>query len=144
MASQGDEKPKRRGSGKPFMKGCKPGPGRTPLPADVRQALRDAVPTAIERLIELLGSEDQRIRLEAIKVVFQRVHGSQTVVGNLPDDPAERLKLLEAALHLRGLSGDTAALALSLAALAPEKYGKHAGPVDETPQSITIDFGDPA
>lgn len=49
--------------------------GRIGLPAEVRVMLEKAVPQAVEKLVELIGSEDDRISLAASEALLSRLYG---------------------------------------------------------------------
>lgn len=57
-----------------FVKG-NPGGGRKPIPTDVKEAFSGLVPDAVDTLRDLLYSEDERLRLDAAKVILDRVYG---------------------------------------------------------------------
>ena len=58
-----------------FAKGNKLG-GRKPMPDDIKMALNELVPEAITKLKDIIKtSKDDRILLDAVKVVFDRVYG---------------------------------------------------------------------
>lgn len=77
MAGNSEKTAKRpRGKGKPFAKGQSGNPrGRPKVPADVKEAYRAMHPRALERLEELLESEDEKTALKAAEVVIERVEG---------------------------------------------------------------------
>jgi hypothetical protein len=59
--------------GKPFQKGVSGNPGgRKPIAPEVKDALRELNPRAIERLRELLESGDERVAMAALKEVLDR------------------------------------------------------------------------
>jgi len=58
-----------------FVKGNKSG-GRKKIPADIKEALTKLTPRAVERLEEIINmGKDERIVMDAVKVVFDRVYG---------------------------------------------------------------------
>ena len=65
---------KRDKNGK-FMKGYAGG-GRKPIPPDIKEALTQLIPKAVERLGAIIHhSEEDKLVMEAVKVVFDRVYG---------------------------------------------------------------------
>jgi hypothetical protein len=64
--------------------------GRPRTPEDVRQALCAALPKAVDRLIALLDSPDEKLALAAAQAVIARVLGREPValeeVSQLSDD----------------------------------------------------------
>jgi hypothetical protein len=89
----------------------------------VREALRNGGPRAIQRLLELVEDTDGQIAIKAAELVAKRVYGHQTLGLEIPDDPAQRLAMVEAALLTKGVAGDTRAMELWLRANAPDRYG---------------------
>lgn len=58
-----------------FEKGNKSG-GRKPIPPDIKEALTQLIPKAVERLGAIIHhSEEDKLVMEAVKVVFDRVYG---------------------------------------------------------------------
>lgn len=58
-----------------FAKG-NPGGGRKPIPSDIKEALTQLIPKAVERLSAIIhDSEDDKLVMDAVKVVFDRVYG---------------------------------------------------------------------
>lgn len=52
------------------------GGGRKPIPPEIKEALAALIPKAIERLTGIIhDSEDDKLVMEAVKVVFDRVYG---------------------------------------------------------------------
>ena len=52
------------------------GGGRKPIPPEIKEALTALVPRAIERLTNIIDdSEDDKLVMEAVKVVLDRVYG---------------------------------------------------------------------
>jgi len=60
-----------------FTKGVSGNPnGRKPIPTEIKEALTALVPRAIERLTNIIDdSEDDKLVMEAVKVVLDRVYG---------------------------------------------------------------------
>lgn len=65
-----------KGSNK-FQKGQSGNPGGRPkIPEDIKEALTKLVPRAVERLSAIVhDSEDEKLVMEAVKVVLDRVYG---------------------------------------------------------------------
>ena len=57
--------------------------GRPGVPEVIRATLRELSPRAVERLGELLDSEDERIRLEAAKAILDRHLGRPAIQADL-------------------------------------------------------------
>jgi hypothetical protein len=58
-----------------FIRGNRGG-GRRPIPQNVVEALKELVPTAIEKLSNIINnSDDEKLILDASKVIFDRVYG---------------------------------------------------------------------
>ena len=58
-----------------FVKGNKGG-GRKQIPPEIREALTNLIPKSIEKLQSILeASEDDKLVLETIKVILDRVYG---------------------------------------------------------------------
>lgn len=74
LTGNSSETEKKKPRGKPFKKGQSGNPsGRKKIPEDIKQAFKELTPIAIEKLTELLtSSEDERIVMDAVKVVFDR------------------------------------------------------------------------
>lgn len=72
--------------------------GRIGLPADVREMLEKAVPQAVEKLVELIGSEDDRVSLAAAEALLSRLYGRPSVAieANVRTESV-------AAIHLQAL-----------------------------------------
>ena len=49
--------------------------GRVGLPADLREALENAAPKAVSRLVELVGSKDGKLALAASEALLSRLYG---------------------------------------------------------------------
>lgn len=62
-----------RGTFAPGVSG-NPG-GRVGLPADLRERLEAGVPKAVDRLLELVRSEDARVALAACEALLSRLYG---------------------------------------------------------------------
>lgn len=61
-----------------FVKGNKLG-GRKPIPENVKEAFGELVPTALEKLKNILEtSTDERVVLDAAKIIFDRNYGRPT------------------------------------------------------------------
>ena len=57
--------------------------GRPGVPKEIRATLRELSPRAVERLGELLDSEDERIRLEAAKAILDRHLGRPAIQADI-------------------------------------------------------------
>ena len=57
--------------------------GRPGIPDVIKATLRELSPRAVERLGELLDSEDERIRLEAAKAILDRHLGRPAIQADL-------------------------------------------------------------
>ena len=57
--------------------------GRPGVPDVIKATLRELSPRAVERLGELLDSEDERIRLEAAKAILDRHLGRPAIQADL-------------------------------------------------------------
>jgi hypothetical protein len=79
MAENG-EKTASRGPGRPFAPGQSGNPGGrpklTPRALEVRAACREASVRAVERLTELLESDDPAVVLRAAAIIFDRAWGA--------------------------------------------------------------------
>ena len=65
-------------------------------PKDFENSLRELSPSAIKALKKLLASRDAKMRLEAIKVVFERGYGKTASTGRDPwDEEFEGIDLNE-------------------------------------------------
>lgn len=87
---------KRRNNGK-FAPGNKEG-GRKPIPDDIKQAFRELVPEAIQKLTALIHStENEKVLLEAVKVVLERAYGKPSqeidLQGKLETDNVVKIML---------------------------------------------------
>lgn len=58
------------------------------MPHDVRLVLEMAAPGAVHTLVDLLRSDDERVRLEAAKTILDRLYGkpSQSVDATITQD----------------------------------------------------------
>ena len=71
--------------------------GRPGVPEVIKATLRELSPRAVERLGELLDSEDERIQLEAAKAILDRHLGRPAIQADLTlrgDAPAAHLQAL--------------------------------------------------
>ena len=71
--------------------------GRPGVPEVIKATLRELSPRAVERLGELLDSDDERIRLEAAKAILDRHLGRPAIQADLTlrgDAPAAHLQAL--------------------------------------------------
>ena len=57
--------------------------GRPGVPKEIRATLRELSPRAVERLGELLDSEDERIRLDAAKAILDRHLGRPAIQADI-------------------------------------------------------------
>lgn len=71
--------------------------GRRPIPEEVKQALIAATPEATKVLLELLHSDNEKIRLQAVQVIYDRAYGKAAaqVNVNVTDVGSLHLQLLE-------------------------------------------------
>lgn len=53
--------------------------GRIGLPADLREALENAAPKAVSRLVELVGSKDGKLALAAAEALLSRLYGKPAI-----------------------------------------------------------------
>lgn len=131
------------------MKGQSGNPaGRPRGYAAIALACRELIPEAMVRLSQLLGSDDERIQMEAIKVVLDRGIGKvrdvvpDDVLGLVEDVNAHRsaTERIEDIMQGRALAGDLVAAKLVLAAEQPEKYGRAAaeGGDDDGEKTTTV------
>jgi len=73
--------------GKRFEKGCKPGPGRPPLPPGFRDALDTMEPEALAKIRAIITAPDHRDALQAAEYVLNQKHGKptqRTELGGIP------------------------------------------------------------
>lgn len=72
--------------------------GRIGLPADVREMLERAAPQAVAKLVELIGSDDDRISLAASEALLSRLYGrpAMAIEANVRTESV-------AAIHLQAL-----------------------------------------
>jgi hypothetical protein len=63
--------------------------GRPSVPEEIKATLRELSPRAVERLGELLDSEDERIRLEAAKTILDRHLGRPAIQADISLHRAE-------------------------------------------------------
>ena len=84
--------------------------GRPSVPEVIKTTLRELSPRAVERLCELLDSEDERIQLEAAKAILDRHLGRPAIQADI-------------SLH-RGIADD------HLAALLEMARKRRAEPID--------------
>jgi hypothetical protein len=71
--------------------------GRPGVPEVIKATLRELSPRAVERLGQLLDSEDERIQLEAAKAILDRHLGRPAIQADLTvggDAPAAHLQAL--------------------------------------------------
>ena len=71
--------------------------GRPGVPDVIKATLRELSPRAVERLGELLDSDDERIQLEAAKAILDRHLGRPAIQADLTlrgDAPAAHLQAL--------------------------------------------------
>ena len=57
--------------------------GRPGVPEEIKATLRELSPRAVERLGELLDSDDERIRLEAAKAILDRHLGRPAIQADI-------------------------------------------------------------
>ena len=83
--------------GKPFEKGKSGNPGGRPkIASDIRALAREHGPTAFEKLLALLDSEDERIVLQASAEIMNRAYGkpAQAVEGEIRHQAGDTLAAL--------------------------------------------------
>jgi hypothetical protein len=81
-----------------WKKGDTPNPGgRRPIPEEVKRALIEATPEATRVLLDLLRSDNEKIRIQAVQVIYDRAYGkaAATVDVKVHDVGALHLQLLE-------------------------------------------------
>lgn len=67
--------------------------GKSQWSKPIRELLWDHVPSAIARLLELMGSKDERVAMDAVKEVLSRVFGR--IPDTIPDaHPRELLQIV--------------------------------------------------
>lgn len=87
---------------KPARKGEVRNPlGRPPTPPDIKEALEAMLPNAVNRLGQLVLSENEKVALQAVQVVLERNLGKAIatkidVKANLNTLHLEALRLIEA------------------------------------------------
>ncbi len=103
-------------SGK-FVKGKSGNPsGRPKMPEDIKMALKDLVPTAVNKLSNIINcTDDERILLEAIKTLLDRVYGKPkqeidasidgSVDLNVEFGEEIRMQLAEKLMQMKGYKG---------------------------------------
>lgn len=77
-----DEPPIIRDPAGRFLPGTRANPGGRPqMPDDIREALEAGAPAAVARLVQLVGSDDDRVALAASEALLSRLYGkpSQTL-----------------------------------------------------------------
>ena len=84
-----------------FVPGTSGNPGGRPKPPDgLRTRLAELSPRAVERLGELLDSEDERVRLEAAKTILDRHLGRPSIQAAISFHHADADRHLEAMLEV--------------------------------------------
>lgn len=84
---------KRDKSGK-FQKGHTLG-GRKPIPPEIKEALTALVPRAVERLTAIVeDSEDEKLVMQAIEVVFNRVYGKPSQALDIESSNSHTLEVV--------------------------------------------------
>lgn len=90
--------------GRPFPKGKSGNPsGRPRLPEELRACLtlamskaQEAAPAAVDRLVQLLKSDDERVALKAAEVLLMRAMGAPVVVvEKKTDEPVQMVQLAD-------------------------------------------------
>ncbi|MGE0854268.1 MAG: hypothetical protein AB7O44_32460 [Hyphomicrobiaceae bacterium] len=88
-----------RDEGGKFLPGTVANPGGRPkIPEVVRSRIQGLTVRAVEQIAGLLDSEDERIRLEAAKVILDRAYGRPAQSTELKIESADVF-----AMHLAGL-----------------------------------------
>lgn len=134
--------------GRPFPKGQSGNPsGKTKIAADVIRKMKERTDDAAEALFALLEHPDWEARKFAIETILRWGLGKPpttptTTAQQLPRSPEARLKALEDLLVRFAMDGDPTALKLSLAALAPDRYGRASGndDGDDKPPPTRVNF----
>jgi hypothetical protein len=74
--------------------------GRPSVPEVIKATLRELSPRAVERLGELLDSEDERIQLEAAKAILDRHLGRPAIQADLTVKGGTSAEHLEALIEV--------------------------------------------
>lgn len=89
----------------PFKKGQSGNPGGRPkMPEDLKKAMQSMAAEALDVLKASLRSDDERMRLEAVKILFDRGYGKPTQAVDLTtraDAAGEHLAALKATMSAR-------------------------------------------
>ena len=84
MTAESSGNTERKVIGRPFKKGQSGNPnGRPKIDPEVKEALRAATPKAVQKLIQLIDSNMDKIALKACCEVLDRVIGKPEVVSKL-------------------------------------------------------------
>lgn len=77
LTESSQQQPRRRGPGRPFVRGVSPNPGGRPrVVAEIRELARQYGAEAIGRLVTLMRTaEDERVRLAAAEALLTRGYG---------------------------------------------------------------------
>lgn len=104
-----------------WKKGDTPNPGgRRPIPEEVKQALIAATPQATKVLLDLLLSDNEKIRLQAVQVIYERAYGKAAaqVDVRVHDVGSLHLQLLE---EIRARRQERLGQAIDVTPVKPEE-----------------------
>jgi hypothetical protein len=84
--------------------------GRKGVPAEVRKKLDDLLPAAVDELGKLLASDDEKIRIQAVKEALDRCLGKAPQVIDVTDMADEEIlaELRRMAIESGIINGDEA------------------------------------
>lgn len=81
MAEKSEKNARKRGTGRPFVKGQVANPGGRPkIPEDIKQAFKDLTPKAIETLQKILDDDNAKYadKIKAAEIIMDRGYGKPT------------------------------------------------------------------
>jgi len=109
------------------LKPWKPGQSGNPggmraIPEEVKQALIAATPQATKVLLDLLLSDNEKIRLQAVQVIYERAYGKAAaqVDVRVHDVGSLHLQLLE---EIRARRQERIGQAIDVTPVKPEEQG---------------------
>ena len=77
-----------------FIKGNNSNGGRKPIPPEIKEALTSLIPRAVERLANIVDKgEDDKLVMEAVKVVFDRVYGKPQQAMEVKSENAHKIEV---------------------------------------------------